>query len=44
MNIYFSENFKKFRKERNLTQESLADFLGVTFQAISKWERGVSQT
>ncbi len=40
MNIYFSENLKKFRKERNLTQESLADFLGVTFQAISKWERG----
>lgn len=40
MNIYFGENFKKLRKEKDLTQENLADFLGVTFQAISKWERG----
>lgn len=40
MNIYFGENFKKLRKAKDLTQENLADFLGVTFQAISKWERG----
>lgn len=42
MNIYFSENIKSFRKQRNLTQEGLADLLGVTFQAVSKWERGES--
>ncbi len=42
MNIYFSENIKRLRKERELTQEALADFLGVSFQAVSKWERGKS--
>lgn len=42
MNIYFSENVKRFRKERDLTQEALADYLGVSFQTISKWERGES--
>lgn len=42
MNIYFGENLKKLRKEKELTQEMLADFLGVSFQAISKWERNES--
>ena len=42
MNIYLGENIKKLRKERDLTQEKLADLIGVSFQAISKWERGES--
>lgn len=32
------------RKKNNLTQESLAEKIGVTRQTISKWELGVSQT
>lgn len=40
MIIYFGENLKKLRKEKEMTQETLAEFLGVSFQTISKWERG----
>lgn len=40
MTIYFGENLKKLRKSKNLTQDALADFLGMSFQAVSKWERG----
>lgn len=40
MNIHFGENIHKLRTERGMTQERLADFLGVSFQAVSKWERG----
>lgn len=36
----FSENLQKFRKEKNLTQNGLAEQLGVSPQAISKWENG----
>lgn len=42
MNIYLGENIKKLRRKRDLTQEKLADLIGVSFQAISKWERGES--
>ncbi len=42
MTIYLGENIKKLRRERDLTQETLAEFLGVTFQSVSNWERGES--
>ncbi len=42
MTIYLGENIKKLRREKELTQETLAEFLGVTFQSISNWERGES--
>lgn len=38
----FGENFRKLRKQRELTQEMLAEYLGVSAQAISKWETNVS--
>lgn len=38
MNNQFSENLKKIRKDHKLSQEQLADELGVSRQAISKWE------
>ena len=33
---------KDLRSKNNLTQRQLADLLGVTYQAVSKWERGQS--
>lgn len=32
---------QQLRKEKNLTQKDLAEYLSVTIQAISKWERGL---
>ena len=34
----FGDKLSKLRKEKNYTQEQLADILGVSRQAISKWE------
>jgi len=40
--MYLSENLKRCRLLKNLTQEDVAEFLGITPQSISKWERGES--
>ena len=40
MNMYVGENIKRLRKEKNITQEKLAEHLSISCQAISKWERG----
>lgn len=42
INSILGENIRKFRKEMNLTQEELADKIGVTYQAVSKWENAQS--
>lgn len=34
------DNLKKIRKENNLSQEELAEKLGVSRQSVSKWESG----
>lgn len=35
-----SENLKRIRKDNNLSQEQLAEKLGVSRQSVSKWENG----
>lgn len=40
MTLYLSENIRQLRLEKGITQETLAEFLGVTFQSVSRWERG----
>ena len=34
----FGENLQKLRKEKGISQEQLAEQLGVTRQSVSKWE------
>lgn len=36
----FAENLKTIRKERHISQEDLAELMGVSRQAVSKWEQG----
>ena len=37
----FAENLKQLRKEKQLSQEELAEILDVSRQAVSKWEPGI---
>lgn len=38
----FGDNLSKSRKKAGLSQEELAEKMGLTRQTISKWETGVS--
>lgn len=41
--MYFNESLSKYRKAAGISQEKLADMLGVSRQAVSKWETGETQ-
>ena len=42
MNLSIGEKIKKLRRENDITQEKLADYLNISYQAVSKWENGSS--
>ncbi len=39
MKLNFGEILRKYRRERDLTQEELAQDIGISSQSVSKWER-----
>jgi len=40
MQTYIAENIKNLRSKKNVTQEELSAYLNISFQSVSKWERG----
>lgn len=40
MKLSIGENIRRYRQEKGMTQESLAEAIGVSFQAVSRWETG----
>lgn len=39
-----ARKIREARIARNMTQMNLADAMGVSYQAVSNWERGVSHS
>lgn len=42
MNMNMGSAIKKLRMESKITQEEVAQHLGISFQAVSKWETGTT--
>lgn len=42
MNFDFGENLKNLRKQKNLTQEQVAELLDVSKQSVSRWENNAT--
>ena len=40
--MVIGKNIKYLRRQKGITQLQLADYLGITAQAVSKWENGHS--
>ena len=40
MVLNIAEAIRSLRRDRGITQEELANAVGVSTQAVSKWERG----
>ena len=44
MEINLGGKIRQLRKPKNISQGVLAQVMGVSFQAVSKWETGVSHS
>lgn len=42
MTLKIGDKIKTLRKQQNITQEKLADYLNISYQAVSKWENGLA--
>ena len=40
MKLNIGQNIRTLRRAADMTQEELADRLGVTYQSVSRWENG----
>lgn len=43
VDIYAGEALRRMRKRRGFTQKQLADAIGITFQQVQKYEKGVNR-
>jgi Predicted transcriptional regulators len=42
MTLSIGDKIRELRRARGITQEQLADAVGISFQAVSKWETGIA--
>lgn len=42
MTLKIGETIKRLRKHQDVTQEKLAEYLNISYQAVSKWENGTA--
>lgn len=42
MNMNLADKLKELRKAKNVSQEKFAEYLGVSYQAVSKWENNIT--